>query len=141
MGNEYRRKRGKKRQVLRCSRLCVQDVRWRNSRAFASRAEDPGFNSRSRHIRDLLLEPIQSVGAEWTLKLCLRTNIWIYAGQALVAAITVEAKRLLSLDLSSLRDGSQLPGRAAITNYGQLQYTRTQTDTCTHTHTRVPCVG
>jgi hypothetical protein len=46
------------------------------------------------------------------LKLCLRTNVWVAAGQALVAAITSEANRLLSLDLSSLEDDSQLPGRA-----------------------------
>jgi hypothetical protein len=52
-------------------------------------------------------------------KLCLRTNVWVATGQALVAAITGEADRLISLDLSSLGDGSQLPGRAAITNYGQ----------------------
>jgi hypothetical protein len=42
----------------------------------------------------------------------MRTNVWFAAGQALVAAITGEANRLLSLDLSSLVDGSQLPGRA-----------------------------
>jgi hypothetical protein len=48
-------------------------------------------------------------------KLCLRSNVWVAAAQALVAAITDEANRLLSLDLSSLGDGSQLPGRAAIT--------------------------
>jgi hypothetical protein len=41
--------------------------------------------------------------------LCLRTNVWIAAAQALVAAITGEANRLLSLDLSSLGDGSQFP--------------------------------
>jgi hypothetical protein len=39
----------------------------------------------------------------------LRTYVWVAAGQALVAAITGEANRLLSLDLSSLEDGSQLP--------------------------------
>jgi hypothetical protein len=37
-------------------------------------------------------------------KLCLRTNVWVPACQALVAAITGEANRLLSLDLSSLED-------------------------------------
>jgi hypothetical protein len=52
-------------------------------------------------------------------RLCLLTNIQVAAGQALVAAITGEANRLLSLDLFSLRDGSQLLGRAAIINYGQ----------------------
>jgi hypothetical protein len=52
-------------------------------------------------------------------KLCLRTNVWVAAGQALLAAITGEADRLLSLDLSSLRDGSYAPGRDAITNSGQ----------------------
>jgi hypothetical protein len=36
----------------------------------------------------------------------------VAAGQALVAAITGEANRLLSLDLPSLEDGSQLAGRA-----------------------------
>jgi hypothetical protein len=45
-------------------------------------------------------------------KLCLCTNVWVAAGQAWVAAITGEANRLLSLDLSSLEDGSHLPGRA-----------------------------
>jgi hypothetical protein len=35
-------------------------------------------------------------------KLCLRTNVWVAAGQALAAAITGEANRLLSVDLSSL---------------------------------------
>jgi hypothetical protein len=46
-------------------------------------------------------------------KLCLCTYVWVAAGQALVAAITGEANtgRLLSLDLSSLKDDSQLPGR------------------------------
>jgi hypothetical protein len=49
------------------------------------------------------------VGAEWTLNcVCLRTNVWFAAGQALVAARTGEADRLLSLDLSSLGDGIQL---------------------------------
>jgi hypothetical protein len=38
-------------------------------------------------------------------KLCLRTNVWVTTGQTLVAAITGEADRLLSLDLSSLGDG------------------------------------
>jgi hypothetical protein len=53
-------------------------------------------------------------------KQCLRTNIWVVAAaQVLVEAITGEANRLLTLDLSSLGDGSQLPGRAAITNSGQ----------------------
>jgi hypothetical protein len=46
-------------------------------------------------------------------KLCLHNNVRVAAAQALVAAITGEANRLLSLDLSSLGDGSQLPGRAA----------------------------
>jgi hypothetical protein len=36
-------------------------------RALAFRVEGPGFKSRSRHIRDLFIEPIQSVGVEWTL--------------------------------------------------------------------------
>jgi hypothetical protein len=41
-------------------------------------------------------------------KLCLRTNVWVAVAQALVAApaITVEADRLLSLDLSNLGDGT-----------------------------------
>jgi hypothetical protein len=70
-------------------------------------------------------------------KLCLRTNVWVAAAQALVAVITGEANRLLSLDLSSLGDGSQLPGRAAITNSGQgSTLARTQ---IVHTLTRVPC--
>jgi hypothetical protein len=44
---------------------------------------------------------IQSVGAEWTCKnLCLRTNVWVAAAQALVAAITSEANRLLRLDIA-----------------------------------------
>jgi hypothetical protein len=67
-------------------------------------------------------------------KLCLRTNVWVAAAQALVAAITGEANRLLSLDLSSLGDGSQLPVRTAIINSGQGSTIRTKTDT-THTHT------
>jgi hypothetical protein len=71
-------------------------------------------------------------------KLCLRTNLWVAAAQALIMAITGEANRLLNLDLSSL-DGSQLPGRAAITNSGQGS-TLTHTDS-THTLTRVLCVG
>jgi hypothetical protein len=53
-------------------------------------------------------------------KLCLRTNVWVVAGQALVAAITGEVNRLLSLDLFSLVDGSQLPRRAAMTKFGPL---------------------
>jgi hypothetical protein len=62
----------------------------------------------------------------------VRTNVWVVAGQALVAAITDEADRLLSLDLSSLRDGSQLPGKAVMTNSGQgSTLTHTQTP---HTH-------
>jgi hypothetical protein len=74
-------------------------------------------------------------------KLCLRTNVWFAAAQVLVEAITGEANRLLSLDLSvsSLGDGSQLPGRASITNSGQgstLAHKQTP-----HTLTRVPCVG
>jgi hypothetical protein len=61
------------------------------------------------------------------IKLCLRTNVWVAAGQALVAAITGEDGRLLSLDLSSLED--DLSGRAAITNYGQgSTLARTQTE-------------
>jgi hypothetical protein len=72
-------------------------------------------------------------------KLCLRTNVWIAAGQVLVAAITGEASRLLSLDLSSLGDGSQLPGRAAITKSGQGS-TLAHTETA-HKLTRVSCVG
>jgi hypothetical protein len=52
-------------------------------------------------------------------KLCLRTIVWVAAGQVLVAALTGENDRLLSLDLYILGDGSQVPGRAAITNYGQ----------------------
>jgi hypothetical protein len=72
--------------------------------------------------------------------LCLRTNVWVAAAQVLVEAITSEAYRLLSLDLSSLGDGSQLPGRAAITNSGQGSTIRTKTD-ITHTLTRVPCMG
>jgi hypothetical protein len=52
-------------------------------------------------------------------KLSLHTNVWVAAGQALVAALTGEADRLLSLDLSSLRDDSQLLGMAAMTNSGQ----------------------
>jgi hypothetical protein len=36
-----------------------------------------------------------------------------------------EANRLLSLDLSSLGDGSQLPGRAAVNNFWTRQYTHT----------------
>jgi hypothetical protein len=70
-------------------------------------------------------------------KLCLRTNVWVAAAQALVAAISDEANILLSLDLSSRKDGSQLPGKAALTNYGQgstLAHTQTA-----HTLTRVPC--
>jgi hypothetical protein len=67
-------------------------------------------------------------------KLCLRTNVWVSAAQALVAAITGEANRLLSLDLSSLGDGSQFPRRAAITNSGQGSTIRTKTD-ITHTDT------
>jgi hypothetical protein len=61
------------------------------------------------------------------------------AAQALVAAITGDADILLSLDLSSLGDGSQLPGRAAIINYGQgstLVHKQIP-----HTLTRVICVG
>jgi hypothetical protein len=61
-------------------------------------------------------------------KLCLCNNVWVAAGQALVAAITGEANRLLSLDLSSLEDGSQLPAREG--RYNKLwtrQYTRTAT--------------
>jgi hypothetical protein len=46
------------------------------------------------------------------------TNVRV-AAQALVAAITGEANRRLSLDLSILGYGSQLPGRTAITNFGQ----------------------
>jgi hypothetical protein len=68
-------------------------------------------------------------------KLCLCTNVFVVAGHALVAAIT-EADRLLTLDLSSLGDGSQLPGRATIANSG-LALTQTPH---THTLTRVPCI-
>jgi hypothetical protein len=48
----------------------------------------------------------------------------------LVAAITGEANKLLSVDLSSLGDDSQLPRRAAIINYGQgsTHTTSTQQD-------------
>jgi hypothetical protein len=70
--------------------------------------------------------------------LCLRTNVWVAATQALVAAITGEANRLLSLDLSSLGDRSQLPGRAAITNSGQGSTIRTKTD-ITHTDKSSMC--
>jgi hypothetical protein len=42
----------------------------------------------------------------------VRTYVWVAAVQALVAAITGELIRLLSLDLSSLEDDSQLLGRA-----------------------------
>jgi hypothetical protein len=48
------------------------------------------------------------------------TNEWVATAQVLAEAITSKANRLLSLDLSSLRDRSQLPGRAAITNPGQV---------------------
>jgi hypothetical protein len=58
--------------------------------------------------------------------------------QALVAAITGEANILLSLDLFSLRDGSQLPGRAAILNSGQGSTIRTKTD-ITHTDKSSMC--
>jgi hypothetical protein len=98
-------------------------------------AEGPGFESRPRHIRDLFIEPIQSVGAEWTLKLCLHTNVLV-AAQALVAAITGEENRLFSLDLE---DDSQLPGKAAITNTGQgstLAHTQTA-----HTPTKSSMCG
>jgi hypothetical protein len=61
---------------------------------------------------------------------------WVAAGQALVAAITGEANRL-SLDLSSLGDGSQLPGRAAITNSAQ-DSTLAHTDTA-HTDKSSMC--
>jgi hypothetical protein len=72
-------------------------------------------------------------------KLCLCTNVWVAAAQVLVEEITGEANRLLSLQLSGLDDGSQLPGRAAITNSGQSS-TLAQKQT-PHTLTRVPCVG
>jgi hypothetical protein len=71
-------------------------------------------------------------------KLCLRTNVWVAADQALVAAITGEANRLLSLDLFMLEDGSQFPGRAAITNYGRGRTIRTKTD-ITHTDKSSMC--
>jgi hypothetical protein len=64
-------------------------------------------------------------------KLCLHTDVWVAAGKALVAAITGETNRLISLDLSSLGDGSQLRGRTAVINYGQGS-TLAHTDT-THT--------
>jgi hypothetical protein len=63
-------------------------------------------------------------------KLCLCTNVWVAAGQALVAAITGEANRILSLDLSNLRDSSQLAGRTAIINSGQ----GTEGSTLAHRH-------
>jgi hypothetical protein len=107
-------------------------------RALAFRVEGPGFKSRPRHIRDLFLEPIQSVGAEWTIN-CVCVPVWVADSQALVAAITGEVNILLSLDLSSLGDGSQLPGRAAITNYGQGNTISTKHTS--HTLTSVPCVG
>jgi hypothetical protein len=82
-----------------------------------SRAVGPG-SIPARHIRDLFLEPIQSVGAEWTLNcVCVPMSGLLLLSHG--AAITGEANRLLSLDLSSLGDGSQLPGRAAIINSGQ----------------------
>jgi hypothetical protein len=49
-----------------------------------------------------------------------------------------EAITLLSLDLSSLGDGSQLTGRAAITNSGQGSAIRTKTD-ITHTDKSSMC--
>jgi hypothetical protein len=73
-------------------------------------------------------------------KLCLRTNVWAAAGQALVAAITGEADRLLNLELSSLADGSQLPGRAAITNSIEDSALAHRKTARTYTLTRIPCV-
>jgi hypothetical protein len=58
---------------------------------------------------------MQSISTE-DFKLCLHTNVWVAGGQALVVAITGEADRLLSHDLSSLRDVSQLPRRVTIYN-------------------------
>jgi hypothetical protein len=104
-------------------------------RALTFRAVGPGFKSRPWHITDLFLEPIYSPSARSGLEnLCLRTNVWVAAAQALVAAITGEANRLLSLDLSSLGDGSQLPG----TNSGQGSTIRTKTD-ITHTDKSSMC--
>jgi hypothetical protein len=45
------------------------------------------------------------------------------AGQALVAPITGEVNRLISLNLSSLEDDSQLPGRACYYSFGAQLWT------------------
>jgi hypothetical protein len=63
-------------------------------------------------------------------KLCLRTNVWVAVGQALVAAITGEADRLLSLgDASQFKKGrTRSPAKI---NSGQGS---TLAHTLTHTH-------
>jgi hypothetical protein len=69
-------------------------------------------------------------------KLCFRNKIvCVAAGQALVAAITGEADRLLSLG-----DGSLLPGRAD-NKFWTRQYNSQKNRDTTHTLTRVSCAG
>jgi hypothetical protein len=65
-------------------------------KTLASRAEGSEFNTWSRHIIDLFLEPIQSIGAEWTLKcVCVpMSGTWVAAAQALVAAIALLVKQI-----------------------------------------------
>jgi hypothetical protein len=70
--------------------------------------------------------------------MCLRINVWVAAGQALVATITGKANILLSLDLSILGDGSQLQKRAAIINSGQGS-TLSHTDTHMHSDKSSVC--
>jgi hypothetical protein len=76
----------------------------------------------------------QSVSVKWTVESVSAYHVWVTAGQALVVAITGEVDRLLSLDLFTLRDGNQVPERAAITNTGQGS---TLTHKQTHTHKSV----
>jgi hypothetical protein len=78
-----------------------------------------GFNSWFRYIQRFIYRAHTVRRRRVDFKLCLHNNVWVAAAQELVAAIYGEDDRLLSLDLSSLGDGSQLPGRAAITNSGQ----------------------
>jgi hypothetical protein len=84
------------------------------------------FNSWSRHIQRFIYRAHTVRRRREDFKLCMRTNVWVVAGQELVAAITDEADRLLSLDL--------LPEGATVINYGQgSAFAHTQTP-YTHTH-------